>query len=61
MAQFKQYKLGFDRMFFIQGITDNAKRIQQTAIDAQQASLEAIKPGVKAEEIANIANIIYKY
>ena len=60
MAQFKQYKLGFDRMFFIQGITDNAKRIQQTAIDAQQAALAAIKPGVEAQEIANIANIIYK-
>ena len=60
MAEFKQYKLGFDRMFFIQGITDDAERIQQTAIDAQQASLAAIRPGVKAEEIANIANIIYK-
>ena len=60
MAQFKQYKLGFDRMFFIQGVTDEARRIQQTAIDAQQAALAAIKPGIKAEEIANIANIIYK-
>ena len=60
MAQFKQYKLGFDRMFFIQGITDKAERIQQTAIDAQQAALAAIRPGVQAEEIANIANIIYK-
>ena len=60
MAQFKQYKLGFDRMFFIQGVTDDAEKIQQTAIDAQQASLAAIKPGVQAEEIANIANIIYK-
>jgi Xaa-Pro aminopeptidase len=60
MAQFKQYKLGFDRMFFIQGVTDEAEKIQQTAIDAQQAALNAIRPGVKAEEIANIANIIYK-
>ena len=60
MAQFKQYKLGFDRMFFIKGVKDDAKRIQQTAIDAQQAALAAIRPGVQAEEIANIANIIYK-
>ena len=60
MAQFKQYKLGFDRMFFIQGVKDDARRIQQTAIDAQQAALEAIRPGVQAEEIANIANIIYR-
>jgi Xaa-Pro aminopeptidase len=60
MAQFKQYKLGFDRMFFIQGIKKDAERIQETAIYAQQAALAAIRPGVKAEEIANIANIIYK-
>ena len=60
MAQFKQYKLGFDRMFFIKGVTDASKRIQQTAIDAQQAALAAVRPGVQAEEIANIANIIYK-
>lgn len=60
MAQFKQYKLGFDRMFFIKGITDAAEKIQQTAIDAQQAALATIRPGVKAEEIANIANIIYE-
>ena len=60
MAQFKQYKLGFDRMFFIKGVKDDAKRIQETAIDAQQAALTAIRPGVQAEEIANIANIIYK-
>lgn len=60
MAQFKQYRLGFDRMFFIQGITNAAEKIQQVAIDAQQAALAAIRPGVKAEEIANIANIIYK-
>ena len=60
MAQFKQYKLGFDRMFFIQGIKNDAERIQQTAIDAQQAALSAIRPGIKAEEIADIANTIYK-
>lgn len=60
MAEFKQYKLGFDRMFFIKGIKNDAERIQQTAIDAQQAALAGIKPGVTAEEIAQIANTIYK-
>ena len=47
-------------MFFIQGVTDVAERIQQTAIDAQQAALAAIRPGIKAEEISKIANKIYK-
>lgn len=59
MAQFKQYKLGFDRMFFIKEISDEAARVQQAAIDAQQAAIAAIKPGVTAESIAQAANEIY--
>lgn len=50
MAQFKQYKLGFDRMFHIGDITDQAKDVQEAAIAAQQAALAAIKPGVFAED-----------
>lgn len=49
MAQFKQYKLGFDRMFHVADVTDDAAKVQMAVIDAQQA---AIKPGVKAEDIA---------
>ncbi|MGI9315729.1 MAG: aminopeptidase P family N-terminal domain-containing protein, partial [bacterium] len=33
MAQFKQYKLGFDRMFFIEDVGDEAAGVQQAAID----------------------------
>ncbi|MFT5112325.1 MAG: Xaa-Pro dipeptidase [Parasphingorhabdus sp.] len=60
MAQFKQYKLGFDRMFFVKEISDEASRVQQTAIDAQQAAVAAIRPGVTAESIAQAANEIYR-
>lgn len=59
MAQFKQYKLGFDRMFHIREATDDAARVQQAAIDAQQAALAAIRPGVQAQEVAAAANEIY--
>jgi Xaa-Pro aminopeptidase len=59
MAQFKQYKLGFDRMFFIKDISDEAARVQQAAIDAQQAAIAAIRPGVTAESIAAAADEIY--
>ncbi len=59
MAQFKQYKLGFDRMFFIKEISDEAAEVQQAAIDAQQAAIAAIKPGVTAESIAMAANEVY--
>ena len=60
MVQFKLYKLGFDRMFFIGDISDKAAEIQQAAIDAQQAAIAAIRPGVTAESIAEAANDIYQ-
>ena len=59
MAQFKQYKLGFDRMFFIKEISDEAARVQQAAIDAQQAAIAAIRPGVTAQSIAEAADEVY--
>lgn len=60
MAQFKQYKLGFDRMFHIGDVRDQDREVQQAAIDAQQAALVAIRPGVLAEDIAAAANEVYR-
>jgi Xaa-Pro dipeptidase len=60
MAEFKQYRLGFDRMFHVGEISDQAADVQQAAIDAQQAALAAIRPGVTAEEIAFAANDVYR-
>jgi len=60
MAQFKQYKLGFDRMFFINHASDEAIEVQQAAIDAQQAAIAAIRPGVSAESITAAADEIYR-
>lgn len=60
MAQFKQYKLGFDRMFHVKDISNRARVIQQTAIDAQQAAIAAIRPGVTAESVAIAANEVYQ-
>jgi len=59
MAQFKLYKLGFDRMFFVDEVSDDAARVQQAAIDAQQAAIAAIRPGVTAESVAEAANAVY--
>jgi Xaa-Pro dipeptidase len=59
MAQFQQYKLGFDRMFHIAEVTDESARVQQAAIDAQQAAIAVIRPGVQAQEVAAAANEIY--
>ncbi|WP_425044293.1 M24 family metallopeptidase [Primorskyibacter sp. S87] len=59
MAQFQQYKLGFDRMFHVGAVTDEAARVQQAAIDAQQAAIAAIRPGIEAQDIAAAANEVY--
>ena len=60
MAQFKQYKLGFDRMFFIKELSEEAAEVQQTAIDAQQAAIAVMRPGVTAESVAEAANEVYR-
>lgn len=60
MAQFKQYKLGFDRMFHIGGVTDEAARVQEAAIAAQQAAIAAIRPGAAAQDVAAAANAVYR-
>ena len=60
MAQFKQYKLGFDRMFFIREVSAEAAAVQQAAIDAQQAAIAAMHPGVTAESVAEAANEVYR-
>lgn len=60
MAQFKQYKLGFDRMFHIGDVKDKDREVQLAAIDAQQAAIAAIRPGVIAEDVAAAANAVYQ-
>ncbi|MEI9414441.1 M24 family metallopeptidase [Mesorhizobium sp. Cs1321R2N1] len=59
MAQFKQYKLGFDRMFFVKEASDEAVKVQQAAIDAQQIALRSMRAGVTAESVAMAANDAY--
>ena len=60
MAQFKQYKLGFDRMFHIGDVTDQARDVQEAAIAAQQAAIAVMRPGVLAEDVAAAANEVYR-
>jgi Xaa-Pro aminopeptidase len=60
LAEFKHYRLGFDRMFFVGEVSDDAERVQRTAIEAQAAALAAIRPGVAAERVATAANAVYR-
>lgn len=60
MAEFRHYRLGFDRMFFIGAVSEEAARVQQAAIDAQRAAIAAIRPGVTAASVADAANEVYR-
>jgi len=60
MINFKQYKLGFDREFFIGEASGERARVYETAVAAQLAALSAIRPGVAAEEPALAANEVYR-
>lgn len=60
MANFKQYKLGFDREFFIGSATESQTRIYEVAVAAQQAALDAIRPGAVAEDVHFAADEVYQ-
>lgn len=60
MVEFKHYRLGFDRMFFVREAGDEAAHVQETAVAAQQAALAAIREGVIAQDVAAAANEVYR-
>lgn len=51
IANFKQFKLGFDREFFVGAVTDEQARVYETAVAAQQAALAVLRPGAVAEGV----------
>ena len=60
VANFHNYKLGFDREFFVGSITDEQARVQEAAIKAQQTALATIRPGAVCEDVNRAAEDIYK-
>lgn len=60
IANFKQFKLGFDREFFVGTVTDEQARTYETVVRAQQSALAAIRPGVLAEDVHAAAEEVYR-
>lgn len=60
IANFKQFKLGFDREFFVRAVTDEQAQTYETAKRAQQAALATIRPGVVAEDVHAAAQEVYR-
>ena len=59
VLEFKHYRLGFDRMFFVGEASPDEARVQTIAVEAQQAALKEIREGAIAEDVALAANEIY--
>jgi Xaa-Pro dipeptidase len=60
MVTFKQFKLGFDREFFLGSVTDEQSSTYETVVRAQQAALAEIHPGAIAEDVHAAAEEIYR-
>lgn len=60
LVRFKQYRLGFDREFFVGEVNDEMAAAYETTVAAQQAALAAIGPGVPAEDVHFAADAIYR-
>jgi Xaa-Pro aminopeptidase len=60
VANFHNYKLGFDREFFVGSVTDEQAKVQEAAVKAQQAALAEIKPGAVCEDVNRAAEEVYR-
>jgi Xaa-Pro aminopeptidase len=60
VANFHNYKLGFDREFFVGSCTDEQAKVQEAAVKAQQTALAQIKPGAVCEDVNRAAEEVYR-
>jgi len=60
LVNHRQYKLGFDRQFFVRSVRTEEERGYETALEAQAAALATIKPGARAEDPACAAADVYR-
>ena len=51
-TNFHRFRLGFDRVFWVEEIRDKEQiKAQEVAVKSQKAALDVLRPGVAAEEI----------
>jgi Xaa-Pro aminopeptidase len=60
IAHFKQLKLGYDREYFVGEVIDAHARAYETCIEAQRAAVEAMRPGITAEDVHMQAAEVYR-
>ncbi len=60
IAQFKKFKLGFDREWLVQTVTDEYARVYEIVLKAQQAAIDEIRPGNPACNVHHACVEVYK-
>jgi len=60
IANFKQFKLGFDRTFFVKSADKEMARAQETAVRAQKAAVDMVRAGAVAEDVHFAAEEVYR-
>lgn len=60
MNNFKGFKLGFDRQYWVKEVPEREAELYEIALDAQMTALEMVQPGVIAEDIHLAAARIYE-
>ena len=60
ICHFKQFKIGYDREYFVGSVDDETARTYNTAIEAQAASLHEMRPGAIAEDVHKAADDVYQ-
>jgi len=60
MNNFKGFKLGFDRQYWVGQVPEEEARLYEIALRAQAAALDMIHPGVIAEDVHMAAARIYQ-
>jgi Xaa-Pro aminopeptidase len=60
MNNFKGFKLGFDRQYWVGEVSKEEAKLYEIALKAQAAALDMIQPGVIAEDVHMAAARIYQ-
>ncbi|UCH23576.1 MAG: aminopeptidase P family protein [Deltaproteobacteria bacterium] len=60
ISEFKKFKLGFDREWFVETVKDEHARTYEICLKAQKTGLDMIRPGVIAQDVHKAVNEVYR-
>jgi len=60
ICHFKQFKIGYDRQYWVGEMSKEHERIYAITVEAQQAAIKEMRPGVTAEHVHQASAEVYK-